>query len=357
MSEEKKKYGKESLSYKQSGVDIDLASNTLKNIKRYITSTFTEDVLSDLSGFSGLYRLDLKGLEEPVLVSSTDGVGTKMLLAKKTGLYEGIGQDLVGMCVNDIICCGARPLFFLDYLATGKIEPETIEKIITSIALSCKSIGVSLIGGETAEMPGMYSEKDVDIAGFAVGIVDRQKIISGENIEKGDAIIGLGSSGLHSNGYSMVRRIIELNNIDLDKAYIKKDKRPLKEILMQPTRLYPKIVSDVLQEDIGVKGIANITGGGFFDNISRILPPDLDAEIDLKGYKTPELFEFLKDAGSVKTSEMYRVFNMGIGMVIIISNKDVERLHDISCSRDERFIRLGKIVKGQQKVIFRNLRG
>ena len=353
MSEYKSTSRPKHLSYKDSGVDIDLATETLRSVREDISSTFSTDVISDLSGFAGLYSLDIKKYRQPVIVSATDGVGTKLLLAKQAGLYSNIGQDLVGMCANDVSCCGAKPIIFLDYIATGKIEPEVISEIIKGIAASCREIGASLVGGETAEMPGVYSKGDVDIAGFCTGIVEKSKIIRVEKVNQQDMIIGISSSGIHSNGFSLVRDIIDKNGLDLKSRCIEGDPRTLQEIILEPTRLYSNLITEILENGIEINGIAHITGGGFFDNITRILPKHLDAEIDVSSYDIPRVFEFLAEKGSIDSVEMYRVFNMGIGMVLILPGSSTKSLKSLIKDYKCDFYQIGKVKDGTGKVILK----
>lgn len=337
--------------YKDSGVDIDKANRTLSGLKKIINSTHNENVLSDLSSFCGLFRLDSSKYRDPVLTSSTDGVGTKLILARQTGIYDGVGQDLVAMSINDLICCGAKPLFFLDYIACGRIDPKKIESIITSVANACKYCGTALIGGETAEMPDMYAGSDVDLVGFAVGIVERDSILNPSLVKKGDIIAGFASSGLHSNGFSLVRKIIEANRLDLESVPEWTGGKKLEEVLLTPTRLYSPITEDIFSDGkIGVKGIANITGGGFYDNIDRIIPEDMDAVIYKDRWDVPPVFSALCDMGNISEEEMFHVFNMGIGMVMIISPSSADRLKECVRTRGEDIILLGEITGGTGKV-------
>ncbi len=342
---------KNRFTYKKAGVDINKATDTLKSINKYITSTFNKNVLSDLSSFAGLFNLDLGNIPDPVLVSSTDGVGTKILLAKKSGDYKGIGQDLVAMCINDVICCGAIPLFFLDYIACGKIKKETIAEIIKSVADSCKKCNIALIGGETAEMPGMYGNDDVDLSGFVVGIADKKKLINKNLVKADDILIGIASSGIHSNGFSLVREIIDRCNLDLFKNFEgAKDKR-LIDILMAPTKLYSNIIKHIIYgEKIDLHGIANITGGGFYDNIERILPVNMDAEIGEGNWEEPPIFSFLQKKGNISKKEMFHVFNMGVGMVLVSREEDFKKIEKASLKFGEEVSVIGKIRKGNKKV-------
>jgi len=352
MPENKKKDIKK-YSYKLAGVNIDKASNVLNQLKKTITSTFSERVLSNLSSFSGLFQLDLKDYRNPVLTSSTDGVGTKILLAKKANCYQHIGQDAVAMCINDIICCGAKPLFFLDYIACGKIDEEKIKVIIKSLAESCSYCNAVLIGGETAEMPDMYGKDDIDIAGFAVGIIEKSAIINSGLVNVGDVIAGISSSGVHSNGFSLVRKLIEDKNLDLNKKYDWARGISLGDLLLTPTKLYFKIIDRMLKDKIGIHGIAHITGGGFYENINRIIPGDMDASIQKGSWMIPAVFKFLQELGNISIDEMFRVFNMGIGMVIIISPCDFDKVKNIAVELGESIYDIGSVTRGNGRVIIK----
>jgi len=330
-------------SYKDSGVDIDKAGSLLSGLKEVISSTHGKNVLSSLSSFSGLFGLDMSAYKDPVLASSTDGVGTKLILARETGDYSTVGQDLVAMSINDIICCGARPLFFLDYIACGKVNTEKISAIVKSVADACKYCSTALIGGETAEMPDMYAADEVDLAGFAVGIVDRKKILSPDNVKEKDIIAGIPSSGLHSNGFSLVRNIIDDAGLDLGKPMDWTQGKTLGEALLTPTRLYSPLIGSILEDEkIKVKGAANITGGGFYDNIDRIIPRDMDAVVNSGSWNVLPVFDFLQELGNIDNREMHKVFNMGIGMAVIISPDSLEALKKSS----EDIVILGEVSRG-----------
>ncbi len=338
------------LSYKSAGVDTEKAADTIGMIKNSIYGTFSKNVLNDLVSFAGLFELDLKEIENPVLVSSTDGVGTKILIAKKMGNFHTIGQDLVAMCANDILCCGAKPLFFLDYIACGKLDPGKIKNVVDSISEACKLAGCSLIGGETAEMPGVYKVDDIDLAGFIVGIVDRKKIINKSNVKKDDRIIGIGSSGPHSNGYSLIRKIIDCKNLDLNKDYrIGDESKSLGDILLTPTTIYYDFLDSIFGK-INIHAIANITGGGFYENIARVLPEGLKANIDSKSFTVSPIFDFLQENGNIRTDEMFKVFNMGIGMVLVINEKDKSIVADAAKEKRVAFFDIGKIKEGNGEV-------
>ncbi len=338
-------------SYADSGVNIDKANEAIKGFKDKVFSTFNSNVLNDLSSYAGLFRLDTEKYREPVLVSSTDGVGTKILIAKNMNNFSTIGQDLVAMCVNDIICCGADPLFFLDYIACGKLFPEKIQEIVGSVADACRIAEVALIGGETAEMPGVYNTDDFDLAGFAVGVVDKRSIINKEEIRPGDIIFGFGSTGPHSNGYSLIRKIVSDNSLELSKEYkIKDNSINLGRSLIEPTRIYVPLIKNI-KNNIKIKGIAHITGGGFYENINRIIPAGCNAFIDKDSWVIPDIFHFLQKTGNVSSKEMFRVFNMGIGMVIIIDKNNADILLEVAGSLNENIYKIGEIVNGSGEVI------
>jgi phosphoribosylformylglycinamidine cyclo-ligase len=340
------KENKSGTSYKDSGVNIDKASEAISMFKSKVFSTFNNNVLNDLASYAGLFELSTGAFENPVLVSSTDGVGTKILIAGQEKDFSTIGQDLVAMCVNDILCCGAKPLFFLDYLACGKLEPEKVKAVVESIAEGCILAGISLIGGETAEMPGVYSKDDIDLAGFAVGIVDKKKIITKDLVKEGDIICAVSSSGPHSNGYSLIRKIISQGNLDLKKNYkIAGYNSSLGKILLTPTKIYVKAFKNLI--DSGrIKGLAHITGGGFFENINRIIPGNCNAIINKHAWKVPAIFDFLQEKGNVGEKEMYRVFNMGIGMAIILDRQDIKFAGDVLNGNNEQLIEIGIVTAG-----------
>ena len=313
------------LTYKDSGVDIHAGYETVRLIKDYVKKTYTKGVMSDIGGFGGMFGIDKEEFEEPVLVSGTDGVGTKLMVAFLTDVHDTIGEDAVAMCVNDVICQGAKPLFFLDYIATGKLDPRKAADIVKGVANGCIKAGAALIGGETAEMPGLYSEGEYDIAGFCVGIVDRKKIIDGSKIVEGDVLIGIPSSGFHSNGYSLVRKVFfDHKNYEVNQ-YVEELGCTLGEALMVPTRIYPKMVLDLISK-FEIKGMSNITGGGFYENIPRMFPNGITADIETKDINVLPVFKLLQKEGNVDPDEMYSTFNMGIGLVAAVSadiSKDV----------------------------------
>src|SRR4030066_1474367 len=353
MPEKGKEKDNKKYSYSSSGVNIDKASNVLSQLKKTITSTFSNKVLSDLSSYSGLYEPDLKGYKNPVLTSSTDGVGTKILLAKKLNRYQDIGQDAVAMCINDIICCGAKPMFFLDYIACGKIDEEKIKVIIKSLAESCSYCDTVLIGGETAEHPGMGEEDDLDVAGFAVGIIEKSTIINPGLVKKGDIIAGIASSGIHSNGFSLVRKLIEDKQLDLNKKYDWTKGKSLGKLFLTPTRLYSRAINKMIKNKVKIIGMAHITGGGFYENINRIIPGNMNALIEEGNWPVPAGFKFLQELGNIDRDEMFRVFNMGIGMVLIISPEEFDRAKSIATEMGEDLYNIGIVTKGSGKVIKR----
>ena len=305
----------ESLSYRDAGVDIDAGNALVDAIKPAVAATRRPEVLGGLGGFGALFEIP-KGYKEPVLVSGTDGVGTKLKLALDVGWLDGVGIDLVAMCVNDILVGGAEPLFFLDYYATGKLQPETAARVITGIAEGCRQAGAALVGGETAEMPGMYAGDDFDLAGFCVGIVEKSKILDGSRAAPGDVLVGLGSSGVHSNGFSLVRKLIEHSGVDLDQP-LEGGGQPLGRLLLEPTRIYVKLVHALLAQ-FDIRAMVHITGGGLQENIPRSLPDGIGAKITLDAWPRSALFQWLQQAGNIETEEMHRTFNCGIGMVLAV---------------------------------------
>lgn len=339
---------KKSWTYKEAGVDIDAGAKEVELIKESVKETYIDGVLGDLGGFGGLFSLKHEWSDEPVLVSGTDGVGTKLRLAIDLGIHDTIGQDCVAMSVNDVLVQGAKPLFFLDYIATGKLEPKLMADIVKGVANACKESGCALLGGETAEMAGFYQEGDYDVAGFAVGIVDRKKLITGETISEGDVILGIPSTGIHSNGYSLVRKLAKENHWDLKKVYPTFDKS-LGEVLLTPTRLYPKVVLPLLSH-IDIKGMVHITGGGFYENIPRILPEGTAVVIDGDSWPVLPIFPFLKKEGNIDAHEMYRTFNCGIGMLLILNQEDADKAMDILSEQGEKIYRIGYITKGKKEV-------
>ncbi|MFA6061073.1 MAG: phosphoribosylformylglycinamidine cyclo-ligase [Gallionella sp.] len=308
------------LSYRDAGVDIDAGDQLVENIKPYAKRTMRPEVLSGIGGFGGLVEISKK-YKEPVLVSGTDGVGTKLKLAFELNIHDTVGIDLVGMSVNDILVQGAEPLFFLDYFACGKLNVPAATEVIKGIANGCEQAGCALIGGETAEMPGMYPVGEYDLAGFAVGVVEKANIITGADIKPGDVVLGMASNGAHSNGYSLVRKIIERSNPDMSALF--DGERILRDVIMAPTRIYVKPLLALMQT-LTIKGMAHITGGGITENVPRVLPENVVADIDSKSWELPKLFKWLQEQGNVAEQEMYRTFNCGIGMVVIVAASDAD---------------------------------
>ena len=326
------------LSYRSAGVDIDAGDRLVENIKPYAKSTMRPEVLAGIGGFGALFEIS-KNYHNPVLVSGTDGVGTKLKLAFEFDKHDGIGIDLVAMSVNDILVQGAEPLFFLDYFACGRLDVVTATKVIKGIAAGCEQAGCALIGGETAEMPGMYSGGEYDLAGFAVGIVEKDRIVNGSTIREGDAVLGLASSGAHSNGYSLIRKIIEKNNTDLSADF---NGKALIDVLMAPTRIYVRSLLDLMKH-IPVKGMAHITGGGLVENIPRVLPDNLAAVLNSKSWPIPPLFRWLQQQGNVADHEMFRVFNCGIGMVLVVADDFADNALMLLQSAGETAWRIGRV--------------
>lgn len=328
--------------YRDAGVDLEKANTLVSRIRPLVQTTFHANVITDIGGFGGLYSIDCTQLKSPVLVSSTDGVGTKLKVAVWADKHDTVGIDLVAMCVNDILAQGARPLFFLDYLAMGSIDLDRVEAIIRGIVAGCKQANCSLIGGETAEMPGFYPDNEYDMAGFAVGLVDNADIIDGSTIRVGQQIVGLASSGLHSNGYTLVRRIV-MDELGLKPdSYLEECGRTVAEELLEPTRIYVEPVLRLLRQ-FPIKGMAHITGGGFPDNVSRILPKQCQAVIDPSAWEMPPVFRFLQEAGKVSPKEMYRVFNCGIGYVIVVDAVDLDEILGRLAGMGYRAYRIGEI--------------
>ncbi|UOR10201.1 phosphoribosylformylglycinamidine cyclo-ligase [Halobacillus amylolyticus] len=310
-----------SQSYKQAGVDVEAGYEAVDRMKKHVARTMRPEVMGGLGAFAGLFDISSMSYKHPILVTGTDGVGTKLKLAFEMDQHDTIGIDVVAMCVNDIIAQGADPLLFLDYIACGKNDPAKIEQIVKGISDGCEQAGSALVGGETAEMPGMYQEDEYDLAGFVVGMADKEKLITGQQVQQGDVLIGVPSSGVHSNGFSLVRKIIEQHNLDLQTIYAPFDKS-LGEILLTPTKIYVKAIQ-ALKKAVTVKGLAHVTGGGFYENIPRALPEGLGVKLDQNSWSTPAVFDFLRKHGDLTTDDMFGVFNMGIGMVAVVAEEDV----------------------------------
>ncbi len=331
-----------SLSYKDAGVDIEAGDQLVERIKSVAKATRRSEVISNLGGFGAMFELP-KGYTEPVLVSGTDGVGTKLRLAIDAGIHDKVGIDLVAMCVNDLIVQGAEPLFFLDYYATGKLDVDTAASVITGIGEGCRQSNCSLIGGETAEMPGMYEGEDYDLAGFCVGIVEKSKVIDGTQVKAGDQLIALGSSGPHSNGYSLIRKIIEVSGAKLEQDF---NGRTLAETLLEPTKIYVQSVLSLIKQ-VNLKALSHITGGGLLENIPRVIPESACAQINQQSWQMPEIFQWLKAKGNVELMEMYRTFNCGVGMVIVVAAEDLTKAINLLTESGENAWHIGEIVNAQ----------
>ncbi len=340
------------LTYAVAGVDVKEGARAVELMKKHVKETFNSDVIGDLGSFGGLLRLSGQ-FESPVLVAGTDGVGTKLKIAFMMDKHDTVGQDLVAMCVNDILCQGAKPLFFLDYLATGKLKAESAALLVKGITDGCKLSNMPLLGGETAEMPGFYANGEYDMAGFAVGVVDEPKIISGKTIKVGDIMIGLASSGIHSNGYSLVRKLLfDQLKLEID-AVIPELGDTLGNVLLTPTRIYVKAITALL-EAVDVKGMVHMTGGGFFENIPRILADDLRADITLGSWNVPAIFNYMMEKGQIERDEMFGTFNMGVGYIVVVSPEDVEKTLSILEAHGETATVIGKIVSGDKGVVLCN---
>ena len=336
-------------SYKNAGVDITAGYKAVELMKQHIAKTVTAGALSGIGGFGGLFELDLTGINKPVLVSGTDGVGTKLKMAFLMDKHDTVGIDCVAMCVNDIICCGAKPLFFLDYIACGKNVPERIADIVSGVADGCVQSGAALIGGETAEMPGFYPEDEYDLAGFSVGIVDKDKIIDNKAIKSGDVIIALPSSGVHSNGFSLVRKVFDVENSDIKAPVAELGGKSVGETLLTPTKIYVKPVL-ALTEEITVKAISHITGGGFYENIPRSIPDGYCAKIEKSAVKVLPIFDLIQKTGSISEHDMINTYNMGVGMSITVDKNDADKALEILKNAGEDAYIIGETVKGDDKI-------
>ncbi|MCA1798793.1 MAG: phosphoribosylformylglycinamidine cyclo-ligase [Xanthomonadaceae bacterium] len=334
------------LTYRDAGVDIDAGDELVERIKDAAARTRRPGVLTGLGGFGALFELPVDRYREPVLVSGTDGVGTKLKLAIRYGKHDTIGQDLVAMCANDIVVVGAEPLFFLDYYATGKLDVDAGAQIISGIARGCELAGCALVGGETAELPGMYHDGDYDLAGFCVGVVEKARIIDGARVRAGDAVLGILSSGLHSNGYSLARKVLEVSGADLADDF---DGRPLGEVLLEPTRIYVKALL-ALADSLDVHALAHITGGGLPGNLPRVLPAGAGAVLTASAWKRPRIFDWLQAEGAIADDEMYRTFNCGIGMCAVVADSDAERAIALLAEHGEQAVRVGRIEQGADGV-------
>ena len=337
-------------SYKNAGVDITAGYKAVELMKAHIAKTMTSGVCSDVGGFGGLFELDVKGMEKPVLVSGTDGVGTKLKLAFLQDKHDTIGIDCVAMCVNDVICCGAKPLFFLDYIACGKNVPEKIASIVSGVCEGCVQSNAALIGGETAEMPGFYPIDEYDLAGFAVGVVDKSKILNPKTMEEGDVIIALPSSGVHSNGFSLVRKVFDIGNGDISSPVAELGGKSIGETLLTPTKIYVKPILALLNE-VTVRSISHITGGGFYENIPRSLPSGFAAEIDSKSLRILPIFNLIQKVGNIPERDMFNTFNMGVGMSVVVKKEDAEKALEVLKANGEDAYIMGKIVKGEGVIL------
>ena len=336
-------------SYAAAGVDITAGYKAVELMKSHIARTMTSGVCSDVGGFGGLFELDTTGIEKPVLVSGTDGVGTKLKLAFLMDKHDTVGIDCVAMCVNDIICCGAKPLFFLDYIACGKNVPEKIASIVSGVAEGCVQSGAALIGGETAEMPGFYPVDEYDLAGFSVGVVDKSKILDPSTMKAGDVVIALPSSGVHSNGFSLVRKVFDVENSDIKSPREELGGKSIGETLLAPTKIYVKPVLTLL-EQVKVKGISHITGGGFYENIPRSIPDGLGAVIERNAVRVLPIFDLIAKEGNISERDMFNTFNMGVGMSLVVAREDAEKAVEILKANGEDAYVIGKIENSEDKI-------
>lgn len=339
------------MDYKNAGVDIEAGYKAVELMKEHIAGTMRSEVLTDIGGFSGAFSMEaFKTMEQPTLVSGTDGVGTKLKVAFEMDRHDTVGIDCVAMCVNDIACAGGEPLFFLDYIACGKNEPEKIASIVSGVANGCKQSGAALIGGETAEMPGFYPVDEYDLAGFAVGVVDRKNMITGKTIAKGDVLVGIASSGIHSNGYSLVRKVFEMKKESLNKTYESLGGKSLGETLLTPTVIYVKALRTIKEGGVTIKGCSHITGGGFYENIPRMLPKNAHANIKVGSYKIPPIFDMLAKEGNISKEMMYNTYNMGIGMLLAVDAADADKTVALAEQAGEKAYIIGEIAEGEKGI-------
>lgn len=337
-------------SYKSAGVDVTAGYDSVERIMPHVKSTYIPGVIGGLGGFGGLFAPDFSGMEKPVLVSGTDGVGTKIRIAQLAGKHDTIGIDCVAMCVNDIICSGAEPMFFLDYMAVGKNIPERVEQIVSGVAEGCRQAECALVGGETAEHPGVMDTDDYDLAGFSVGIVDEPRIIDGtKRIKADDIIIGIASSGVHSNGFSLIRKVLDVENTDLN-AHVESLGCTLAEELLKPTKIYVKAIKALLNNGIDIKGISHITGGGLYENVPRMLPDGITASIEKAAIPTPAIFELIAQKGNIPERDMYNTFNMGVGMIMAVSAADMERVLKILTQTGYNAFKIGTTIESGEGV-------
>ncbi len=337
-------------SYAAAGVDITAGYKAVELMKAHIARTMTNSVASDIGGFGGLFELDLTDISKPVLVSGTDGVGTKLKIAFLMDKHDTVGIDCVAMCVNDVICCGAKPLFFLDYIACGKNIPERIADIVAGVAEGCVQSGSALIGGETAEMPGFYPVDEYDMAGFSVGVVDKDKIVNNKTVKEGDIIIALPSSGVHSNGFSLVRKVFDIENADLKTPLEELGGKSLGEALLTPTKIYVKPMT-ALFEEVTVKSVSHITGGGFYENIPRSLPDGYGAKIDKASIRILPIFDLIAKTGNIPERDMFNTYNMGVGMSVVVAKEDADKALEILKANGEDAYVIGEIIAGDEKII------
>lgn len=336
-------------SYKEAGVDITAGYKAVELMKGHIKKTMTAGAMSDIGGFGGLFELDMTGIKKPVLVSGTDGVGTKLKLAFLMDKHDTVGIDCVAMCVNDIICTGAKPLLFLDYIALGKNYPEKVAEIVKGVADGCVQAGCALVGGETAEMPGFYPEDEYDLAGFSVGVVDKDKVLDNSTIKEGDVIIALPSSGVHSNGFSLVRKVFDVENSDIKKPVAELSGKSIGEALLEPTKIYVKPML-ALFDEITVKAVSHITGGGFYENIPRSIPEGFGAKIKRAAVKVLPIFELIQKTGNIPERDMFNTYNMGVGMSVVVAKEDADRALEILKQNGEDAYVIGEIVKSEESV-------
>ena len=337
-------------SYAAAGVDVTAGYEAVERIKPMVESTYIPGVLGTLGGFGGMFAPDLAGMKKPVLVSGTDGVGTKLRLAQLMNKHDTIGIDCVAMCVNDIICGGAAPLFFLDYIACGKNDPVRIAEIVTGITEGCRQSECALVGGETAEHPGLMPDEDYDVAGFSVGIVDEEKIIDGKRLAEGDVLIGLGSTGVHSNGFSLVRKVFDIENADLTSPVEELGGKSLGETLLTPTRIYVKAVKALLKAGVDIHAISHITGGGFYENVPRMMTDGLTAQIKLDSFPRLPIFDLIEKKGGIPTRDMYNTFNMGIGMILALPAQQAAQALEILKAAGEQAYQIGQVISGEAGV-------
>ena len=339
------------MDYKKAGVDIEAGYRSVELMKKHIASTMRKEVLTDIGGFSGAFSMEaFKNMEQPTLVSGTDGVGTKLKLAFELDKHDTVGIDCVAMCVNDIACAGGEPLFFLDYIACGKNEPEKIAQIVSGVAEGCKQSNAAFIGGETAEMPGFYPVDEYDLAGFAVGVVDRKDMITGKTIAKGDVLVGIASSGIHSNGFSLVRKVFDIEKTNLNKTFESLGGKTLGETLLAPTIIYVKALRSVKEGGITIKGCSHITGGGFYENIPRMLHDGVHAQIKADSYEIPPIFDMLAKDGDIAKEMMYNTYNMGVGMILAVDAKDADKTVELVNASGQKGFIIGEITEGEKGI-------